>query len=261
MCMNQSDLVTHEKNSPLSQIELKCQMACRWWRLEHVSTRALFRQLHTFIGVLTTLHVALAVGSVQYFNGLAAYNIIHIWLASLSTCSHLWCCRTTPGTRFNQSIKESINSKRWRSPTVALVRKPRPLSFYWANNSPATVCWCIMVIKHLCVCVSVCACWTNKTWFGSTQPVQVFSPLEGLLQDLEPLPPTAADRDDVLPSPLLGLPAPGHWHPAGPPHHWHCRDALCRTWWVDYNIIIWYSLYIIIQAAGRFFRCTTSLFQ
>lgn len=136
-------------------------------------------------------------------------------------------------TQFIQSIKESIN--------LALERGPTPSSFYWASNSPVTVCWSITVIKmtgFTCVYVCVCVCWTDITWLGPLQPVPVFSPLVGLLQDSQPPPATAAYRDEVLPPPLLGRPARGLWPPAGPPHHRVCRDALRRTWWVDYTIII-----------------------
>lgn len=162
-------------------------------------------------------------------------------------------------TRFTHSVKMSIKPQRWQSLTAALEHRPRLLPFfYWANNSPVTVCWSLTVINDpVCVCVWVCVLdiynlvGTNAAW-------PTFSPLQGLLQDSEPLPPTAADRDDVLPSPLLGRPAGGLWPPAGPPHHRVCWDALCRAWWVDHNIITTIiSCTSLTNKPVFFFRCTT----
>lgn len=51
---------------------------------------------------------------------------------------------------------------------------PDSCLFYWANNSPVTVFWSITVINDpVYVCVCECVCWTDITWMGPTQPVQV----------------------------------------------------------------------------------------
>lgn len=60
---------------------------------------------------------------------------------------------------------------------------PRPWSadpdsclFYRANNSPVTVCHSH---KWSCLCVCECVFWTDITWLGPTQPVQVSLLLRG----------------------------------------------------------------------------------
>lgn len=168
------------------------------------------------------------------------------------------CCRTIPEPpavrRFTRSVKMSINPQRWQSLTPALERGPR---LFFCFTGPIIHLWLFVGLSQSWMipfaCVWVCVL-DRYNLVRSHAACTGFSPLEGLLQDSAPLPPTAADRDDVPPPPLLGRPAGGLWPPAGPPHHRLRWDALCRTRWVDHITII--SCTSLTSKLAGFVRCT-----